>query len=460
MKGNHMKQYNIHLDPAKMPDAWYNINPDMPAPMSPPLHPGTMQPVGPEDLAPLFPMELIKQEVSMEPMISIPGEIMDIYKLWRPTPLRRAYRLEQALDTPAKIFYKNESVSPSGSHKINTSVAQAYYNKQEGVNELSTETGAGQWGTALSIACAMFDMKCTVYMVKVSFQQKPYRRSLIESYGAKIIASPSDTTNYGRQVLAEMPDTTGSLGIAISEAIEVAASSGGTIKYSLGSVLNHVLLHQTIIGEEAKLQMDSVGEYPDVIIGCVGGGSNYAGLAFPFVPDKVKGGKNIDFIGAEPTSCPTMTKGAYGYDFGDTGEMTPLLKQYTLGHSFVPPAIHAGGLRYHGVATQVAHLLKHDVMRAEAYHQNACFNSAVLFAKAEGILPAPESSHAIHAAVDEALKCKESGETKTILFNLSGHGHFDMTAYDAYLSGSLEDYHLEDDIIKESTANLPVVEGF
>ena len=455
-----MKQHNILLDSSKMPDAWYNINPDMPAPMSPPLHPGTKQPVGPEDLAPLFPMELIKQEVSMEPMISIPGEIMDIYRLWRPTPLRRAYRLEQALDTPAKIFYKNESVSPSGSHKINTSVAQAYYNKQEGVNELSTETGAGQWGTALSIACAMFDMKCTVYMVKVSFQQKPYRRSLIESYGAKIIASPSDTTNYGRQVLAEMPDTTGSLGIAISEAIEVAASSGGSIKYSLGSVLSHVLLHQTIIGEEAKLQMDSVGEYPDVVIGCVGGGSNYAGLAFPYVPDKLKGGKNIDFIGAEPTSCPTMTKGVYGYDFGDTGEMTPLLKQYTLGHSFVPPAIHAGGLRYHGVATQVAHLLKHDVMRAEAYHQNACFKSAVLFAKSEGILPAPESSHAIHAAVDEALKCKESGETKTILFNLSGHGHFDMTAYDAYLSGKLEDYHLEDDIIKEATAHLPEVEGF
>lgn len=450
--------YNILLDPSKMPDAWYNIMPHLPAPLPPPLHPGTKQPIGPDDLAPLFPMALIGQEVSTEEMISIPGEIMDAYKLWRPTPLRRAYRLEKALGTPAKIYYKNESVSPSGSHKLNTAVAQAYYNKQEGIQELSTETGAGQWGTALSIACAMFNMKCTVYMVRVSFTQKPFRRSLMQTYGGDVISSPSDTTEIGKKIMAEQPDTTGSLGMAISEAIEVAVKSGGTIKYSLGSVLNHVLLHQTIIGEEAKMQMESVGAYPDVVIGCVGGGSNYAGIAYPYMKDKLTQGKDIDFVAVEPTACPTLTRGIYAYDFGDTGEMTPLLKQFTLGHSFVPPGIHAGGLRYHGVASQIALLVKEGVSRAVAYHQNPVFEAGIQFTRAEGIVPAPESCHAIKAAIDEALKCKESGETKTILFNLSGHGHFDMTAYDAYFNGSLEDFDLDQAAIDKAEAEIPQID--
>ncbi len=453
-----MKEYNILLDAKKMPDAWYNIMPDMPTPMKPPLHPGTLQPAGPDDLAPIFPMPLIEQEMSPERFISIPGEVLDIYRLWRPTPLRRAYRLEKALDTPAKIYYKNESVSPSGSHKINTAVAQAYYNKVSGINELTTETGAGQWGTALSIACSMFDMKCAVYMVKVSFTQKPYRRSLIEAYGAKIYASPSDNTEIGRKMAAEHPGTSGSLGMAISEAVEAAVTSGGTKKYSLGSVLNHVLLHQSIIGEEAKLQMDSVGDYPDVVIGCCGGGSNFAGLAFPFARDKIVDGKDIDFLGVEPAACPTLTRGPYAYDFGDTGQMTPLLLQYTLGHNFVPPGIHAGGLRYHGIAAQLANLVQDGIMRAEALHQNACFEAALLFAKAEGIIPAPETSHAIRGAIDEALKCKESGEAKTILFNFSGHGHFDMSAYDDYLAGNLTDYDLDQAVIDEGVASIPKID--
>jgi len=450
-----MTDYSIHLDPKKMPDAWYNILPDLPVPFPPPLHPATHEPITPDALSALFPPGLIEQEVSPQREISIPGEIMDAYHLWRPTPLRRAYRLEKALGTPAKIFYKNESVSPSGSHKINTSVAQAYYNKIAGINELTTETGAGQWGSALSIACSMFNMKCTVYMVRVSFEQKPYRRSLMQTYGATVLASPSNTTEFGRKVLAEQPNTTGSLGIAISEAIEVAAKSNGKIKYSLGSVLNHVLLHQTIIGQEAKLQLESIGEYPDIIIGCVGGGSNYAGITFPFVPDKLKGGKKIDFIAVEPAACPTMTRGPYAYDFGDTGQMTPLLKQFTLGHNFVPPGIHAGGLRYHGVATLVAVLVKEGIMRAVAVLQNPVFEACVTFARCEGIIPAPESGHAIRAAIDEALKCKESGESKTILFNLCGHGHFDMTAYDAYFSGKLEDYELEDSVLKAAEKCIP-----
>lgn len=453
-----MTQYCIGLDAAKMPDAWYNIIPDLPAPLPPPLHPGTKQPLNPNDLAALFPPGLIEQEVSGQPMISIPGEIMDAYRLWRPTPLRRAYRLEKALGTPAKIFYKNESVSPAGSHKLNTAVAQAYYNKVAGTTGLSTETGAGQWGTALSIACSMFKMDCTVYMVRVSFQQKPYRRSFMQTFGAKVLSSPSDTTDFGRKVLKEMPDTTGSLGIAITEAIEIAAKSGGSIKYSLGSVLNHVLLHQTIIGEEAKLQMESVGEYPDVVIGCVGGGSNYAGISFPYTQDKLKKGKKIDFIAVEPTACPTMTRGPYAYDFGDTGQMTPLLKQYTLGHDFIPPGIHAGGLRYHGVATLVALLLKEKVIRAVAVRQNPVFEAAIMFAQAEGIVPAPESSHAIRVAIDEALKCKESGEKKTILFNLSGHGHFDMTAYDNYFNGKLEDIDLDEEALRRAEAAIPKVD--
>lgn len=450
-----MHNYNILLDADKMPDAWYNVMPDMPTPMAPPLHPGTHQPVAPTDLAALFPPELIEQEASMQPFISIPGDIMDAYRLWRPTPLRRAYRLEKALGTPAKIFYKNESVSPSGSHKLNTAVAQAYYNKISGISELTTETGAGQWGTALSIACSMFQMKCTVYMVRVSFDQKPYRRGLMQTYGGKVISSPSDTTDFGKKIRAEMPDTTGSLGIAISEAIEVAAKSGGTIKYSLGSVLNHVLLHQTIIGEEAKLQMEQAEAYPDIVIGCVGGGSNFAGLAFPYVHDKLKKGKNIKFLAVEPSACPTMTRGTYAYDFGDTAGMTPLLMQYTLGHNFMPPGIHAGGLRYHGVASQVAHLLHEGVVDAVSVHQNPVFKANLLFAQCEGIVPAPESGHAIRAAIDEALKCKEAGQEKTILFNLSGHGHFDMTAYDAYLRGNLEDYELEDDVLENGISSIP-----
>lgn len=452
-----MNQYNILLDPKKMPDSWYNINADMPTPMAPVLHPGTQQPVQAEDLAAIFPMGLIAQEMSPERYISIPGEVMDKLLLYRPTPLRRAYRLEAALGTPAKIFYKNESVSPSGSHKINTSIAQAYYNKAEGVNELSTETGAGQWGTALSIACAMFDMKCTVYMVRISFEQKPYRKSLMQAYGGRVVASPSMETDIGRKFNEDYPGTTGSLGMAISEAVEIAAKSGGSIKYSLGSVLNHVCMHQTIIGQEAKLQMESVGEYPDVVIGCCGGGSNFAGVAFPFVKDRLDGKSNVWCVAVEPAACPTLTRGPFAYDFGDTGGMTPLMKQYTLGHNFMPPGIHAGGLRYHGVATQVAHLKKEGHIGALALMQNPCFESSLLFAKCEGIIPAPESSHAIRGAVEEALRCKEAGEAKTILFNLSGHGHFDMTAYDAYLSGNLQDVALDEEALRKGAESIPKI---
>ncbi|MFO7975434.1 MAG: TrpB-like pyridoxal phosphate-dependent enzyme [Candidatus Hydrogenedentota bacterium] len=449
-----MTQYNILLDANKMPDAWYNVTPDLPKPLDPPLHPATQKPLQPSDLAAIFPMSLIEQEVSTEPAISIPGEVMDIYQLYRPTPLRRAYRLEKMLDTPAKIFYKNESVTPSGSHKINTAIAQAYFNKKDGVNELTTETGAGQWGTALSIACAMLGMKCTVYMVRVSFEQKPYRRVLMQTYDGNVIASPSDTTDSGRAFLAKDPNTTGSLGMAISEAVEVAAKSEGRAKYSLGSVLNHVLLHQTVVGLEAKLQMAQAEAEPDVVIGCVGGGSNYAGLAFPFLPDKNKG-KDIDFIAVEPTACPTLTRGLYAYDYGDTAHLTPLLLQYTLGHQFVPPGIHAGGLRYHGVAQQIALLVREGVMRAVAVRQNPVFEALKTFAVAEGILAAPESGHAIRVAMDEALKCKESGESKTILFNLSGHGHFDMSAYDAYFNKKLEDFDLEQSVIDAAEAMIP-----
>jgi len=450
--------YNVLLDPAKLPDAWYNINPDFPTPLPPPLHPATHQPVQSSDLEAIFPRTLIEQEVSNQQYISIPGEVMDIYRLWRPSPLRRAYRLEKALDTPAKIFYKNESVSPAGSHKLNTAVPQAYYNKKEGVYGLTTETGAGQWGTALSIACSMFGMTCIVYMVKISYDQKPYRRILMQTYGGKVIASPSDTTQFGKEILSKDPNSEGSLGIAISEAVEVAVKSGGKMKYTLGSVLNHVLLHQTIIGEEAKLQMDSIGEYPDIVIGCVGGGSNFAGLAFPFAHDVLKQGKKIKFLAVEPAACPTMTRGSYTYDFGDTAGLTPLLKQYTLGHDFMPPGIHAGGLRYHGVASQVAHLIHHEIVTPVSVLQNPVFEANLLFAKSEGILPAPESGHAIRVAIDEAIKCKETGESKTILFNLSGHGHFDMSAYDAYLNNQLSDYELSEDILKKGLESVPKVE--
>ncbi|MCC6794083.1 MAG: TrpB-like pyridoxal phosphate-dependent enzyme [Candidatus Hydrogenedentes bacterium] len=453
-----MNRYNILLDPAQMPDHWYNIVADMPVPMDPPLHPGTMKPCEPGDLAAIFPEPLIEQEMSAQRDISIPGEVMDIYRLWRPTPLRRAYRLEKALGTPAKIYYKNESVSPSGSHKINTSVPQVYYNKKSGINEITTETGAGQWGTALSIACSMFDVKCTVYMVRVSYEQKPYRRILIETYGGKVVPSPSNTTDSGRAFLARDPDSTGSLGMAISEAVEVAAKSGGSIKYALGSVLNHVLLHNSIIGLEAKKQMELAGDYPDVVIGCCGGGSNFAGLAFPFVQDKIVKKLKTDIIASEPAACPTLTRGLYAYDFGDTAHLTPLLKQYTLGSNFMPPGIHAGGLRYHGVAQQVAHLAHQDIIRAVAVKQNPVFEASLMFAKAEGIVPAPESGHAIRAAVDEALKCKETGEKKTILFNLSGHGHFDMSSYESYLANKLQDYELDDEVIQAAEAEIPKVE--
>lgn len=424
------------LTEKEMPQAWYNVAADLPSLPPPPLHPATNQPIGPEDLAPLFPMGLIMQEVSTERWIPIPEPVLDVYRLWRPTPLHRALKLEKALDTPAKIYYKNESVSPAGSHKPNTAVAQAYYNKQEGVKRITTETGAGQWGSALAMACRFFELECLVYMVKVSYHQKPYRRSLMHVWGAEVIPSPSDTTESGRKVLAQDPESTGSLGIAISEAVEVAATHSDT-HYSLGSVLNHVLLHQTIVGQEARKQMEMAGAYPDVIIGCIGGGSNFAGLSFPFVKDKLDG-KPTKIVAVEPTACPSVTKGEHRYDFGDTVGLTPLLMMHTLGHDFKPSPIHAGGLRYHGMAPLVSHLVKLGVIEAVAYPQKPVFEAAVTFARTEGIIPAPETAHAIRAVIDEALACKESGEEKTILFNFSGHGHFDLSAYDAYLEGRME----------------------
>ncbi len=454
-----MSDTKIFLPESEMPRQWYNIMADLPKPMPPVLHPGTGQPVGPADLAPLFPMELIKQEVSAEQFIDIPDEIIDIYKLWRPSPLYRATRLEKALDTPAKIYYKYEGVSPAGSHKPNTAIAQAYYNKQEGVKRITTETGAGQWGSALSLACNFFDIECKVYMVKISFQQKPYRRSMIKTWGASIVPSPSNETNAGRAVLEKDPDSPGSLGIAISEAVEDAATRDDT-KYSLGSVLNHVLMHQSIIGLESKKQLEIAGDYPDVVIGCVGGGSNFAGLAFPFLKDKFDG-KEVRAVAVEPASCPTLTRGPYAYDFGDNAQMTPLLAMYTLGHNFVPPPIHAGGLRYHGMAPQVSHLVKENFVEAVAYKQLHVFESGKTFARSEGIIPAPESTHAIHAAVVEALKAKEEGKSRTILFNLSGHGHFDMAAFDAYFDGKLEDHALPEENIKQALdmiKDLPPVE--
>jgi len=453
------KNKMVFLPQDEIPTHWYNIQADLPEPLPPPLDPTTLKPMPLEPLFRIFAKELVAQEVSTQRYIPIPDEVLECYKLIaRPTPLIRATRLEEYLDTPARIYYKWEGVTPAGSHKPNTAIAQAYYNKKEGVAGLTTETGAGQWGTALSIACSMFNLECTVYMVKISFQQKPYRRTLMQCYGAKVIPSPSDTTDFGKEILKSDPNNTGSLGIAISEAIEVAAKSGGSKKYTLGSVLNHVLLHQTIIGEEAKLQMESIDEYPDIVIGCVGGGSNFAGLAFPFVHDVLKKGKKIKFIAVEPAACPTMTRGIYAYDFGDTAGMTPLLKQYTLGHKFMPPGIHAGGLRYHGVAAQLAHLIKHGIITPTAVLQNPVFQANVLFAKCEGIIPAPESGHAVRVAIDEALKCKESGESKTILFNLSGHGHFDMSAYDEFINSKLPDYELEDEVLKRGFDGIPKVD--
>ncbi|ACO04123.1 MAG TPA: TrpB-like pyridoxal phosphate-dependent enzyme [Persephonella sp.] len=428
----------ILLEDHEIPKQWYNILPDLPSPLEPPLDPQTNQPMSPEKLKALFPEALIEQEVSDKRWIDIPPEVLDIYSIWRPTPLIRADRLEEFLDTPAKIYYKYEGVSPAGSHKPNTAVAQAYYNAKEGVKRLTTETGAGQWGSSLAFAGQYFGIEIKVYMVKVSYHQKPYRRVLMETWGAKVIPSPSPYTETGKRILEEDPDNPGSLGIAISEAVEEALSREDT-HYSLGSVLNHVLLHQTVIGLEAKKQLEKVGQYPDIVIGSAGGGSNFAGLSLPFVMDKLEGSKNPRFIAVEPSSCPTLTKGRYEYDFGDTAGMTPLMKMHTLGHDFIPPSIHAGGLRYHGMAPIISKLYEEKIIEAVAVPQTAIFKAAVDFARTEGIIPAPESAHAVRAAIDEALRCRETGEEKVILFNLSGHGLLDLSAYQQYLEGKLTD---------------------
>jgi tryptophan synthase beta chain len=441
------------LKDEQMPTTWVNVLPSLKEPMEPPLDPRTLTPLGPEGLQAIFPMALIEQEFSPQPVIDIPGEVLDIYRLWRPTPLYRALRLEKALDTPAHIYYKYEGVSPAGSHKPNTAVAQAYYNKKEGIRRLATETGAGQWGSALALACRLFDMDCTVYMVKVSYQQKPYRRMMMNTWGAEVYASPSEHTQSGRAVLAESPDSPGSLGIAISEAVEDAATHADT-NYSLGSVLNHVLLHQTVIGQETKLQMAMAGEAPDVVIGCFGGGSNFAGIALPYVLDKLDG-SSVRLMAVEPTACPSLTKGVYAYDYGDTSKLTPLVKMYTLGHDFVPAGIHAGGLRYHGASPLMSHLLRLGILEARAYRQIPVFEAAVKFARSEGILPAPESAHAILAAIDEALAAREEGRPRVVLFNLSGHGHFDLGAFDSYLSGKLQDYEHPDEAIARAMKSLP-----
>ena len=452
-----MKNRKFTLEEKDIPEKWYNIVADMPNKPLPPLHPATHQPIGPEALAPLFPMELIKQEVSAEKFIEIPDEIRDIYTLWRPTPLYRAYNLEKALDTPAKIYYKYEGTSPSGSHKPNTAIAQAYYNKQEGVKRITTETGAGQWGSALSFACKHFGMECEVYMVRISYDQKPYRKLMMNTWGANVIASPSNQTEAGRKILAQNPDSPGSLGIAISEAVERAATDEET-KYSLGSVLNHVLMHQTIIGEEALIQMEKAGDFPDIVVAPFGGGSNFAGISFPFLRYKLTEGKQVRCIASEPSSCPKLTKGVFRYDFGDTVGMTPLLPMYTLGHNFVPAPIHAGGLRYHGAGVVVSQLLKDQLIEARAHHQLECFEAGVLFAQTEGIIPAPEANHAIATVIAEAEQAKKEGASKTILFNLCGHGNFDMSAYEDYLSGKLVEHELTQQEIENALADLDTPE--
>jgi tryptophan synthase beta chain len=451
-----MGNQRIMLSEKEMVQRWYNVAADLPKPLAPPLNPATGKPIGPEALAPIFPKALIMQEMSTERWIDIPDPVNEVLKLWRPTPLSRAYNLEKALGTPARIYYKNESFSPPGSHKPNTAVAQAYYNKQEGITRIATETGAGQWGSALAFACYKFGLKCTVYMVRVSYDQKPFRKSMMHIWNAEVFPSPTDRTEAGRAFRKRFPNTTGSLGMAISEAMEDAATHGDT-NYSLGSVLNHVMLHQTVIGLEAQKQFQVAGDYPDILIGCAGGGSNFAGFTLPFIPDKLKG-RSLRIIASEPAACPTLTKGPFRYDFGDTGKMTPLLKMYTLGHSFVPPGIHAGGLRYHGMAPIVSHLKALDLIEAQAYHQIECFDAGVLFAQTEGIIPAPETNHAIRAAVVEALKCKETGEEKCIAFNFSGHGHLDLASYDKYFDKLLEDFEYPDDMIVESLKELPVME--
>lgn len=445
------------LDEEEIPRHWYNIQADLPEPLPPPLHPGTGQPIGPDDLAPLFPMELIKQEVSTERYVDIPEEVVDVYRLWRPTPLYRAHRLERALDTPAKIYYKYEGGSPPGSHKPNTAVAQAHYNKKEGVKRISTETGAGQWGSALSFGGACFGIEIKVYMVRVSYDQKPYRRIMMHAWGAQCVPSPSTDTETGRDALKKDPDCAGSLGMAISEAVDDCLNHEDT-KYSLGSVLNHVLMHQTVNGLEAKKLMEKADAYPDILVGCVGGGSNFAGLFLPFVKDKIDGTKpELQIINVEPESCPTMTKGPYAYDYGDVAGLAPIVKMYTLGHSFMPPPVHAGGLRYHGMAPIICHLRRLGLVEARAVPQLATFEAGVQFARSEGIISAPETDHAIRVGIDEALKCRESGEAKTILIAHSGHGHFDMGAYQAYFEGKLEDYAYPEDKVTEALAALPKV---
>jgi tryptophan synthase beta chain len=448
----------ILLDESEMPTRWYNVIPDLPSPPPPPLHPGTREPVGPEDLAPLFPMDLILQEVSTERYIDIPQEVQDVYKIWRPSPLFRAHRLEKALGTPARIYYKYEGVSPAGSHKPNTAVPQVFYNAKAGVKKITTETGAGQWGTALAFACQIFGLDCEVWQVRASYDAKPYRRTMMQVYGATVHPSPSELTESGRKILEADPDSPGSLGIAISEAVEVAAQTP-EIRYALGSVLNHVLLHQTIIGEEALLQLAKVGDTPDVIVGCTGGGSNFGGLAFPFLREKLAGRMSPTIRAVEPAACPSLTKGVYAYDFGDTLGLTPLMKMHTLGHDFIPDPIHAGGLRYHGMSPLISHIYELGLMEAVSQPQSACFNAGVLFARTEGIVPAPEPTHAIAAAIDEALRCKETGEEKVILTALCGHGHLDLAAYERYLSGNIVDYAYPEEKVAEALSHLPKIEG-
>jgi tryptophan synthase beta chain len=450
-----MRETKVILPDREIPKQWYNIMADMPNLPRPPLHPGTRQPIGPEDLSAIFPMALIEQEVTTERWIDIPDEVLDIYALWRPSPLYRAHRLEAALGTPAKIYYKYEGVSPAGSHKPNTSIPQAFYNKAAGMKRIATETGAGQWGSSMALAGAMFGLEVTVYMVRVSYNQKPYRRMSMETWGATVHPSPSALTNSGRKLLEADPDSPGSLGIAISEAVEDAATHADT-NYALGSVLNHVLLHQTVIGLEAKKQFELVGDYPDIVIGCCGGGSNLGGVSFPFLRDKING-RELRVIAVEPTSCPTLTKGEFRYDFGDTAGLTPLMMMYTLGHDFMPPGIHAGGLRYHADSPLVCQLYHDKLIEAVAYGQTGVFEAAIKFAKSEGIIPAPESSHAIKGAIDEALKAKEEGKEKTIFFNLSGHGYLDMTAYSDFLAGKITDYEYPEENIREALKKLPVI---
>jgi len=446
----------ITLDESEIPRQWYNLLADLPSPPPPVLHPGTLQPVGPDDLAPLFPMALILQEVSGDRYVDIPEEVLDAYRLWRPSPLYRAHRLEKALGTPAKIFYKYEGVSPAGSHKPNTAVPQAFYNAEAGMRRLTTETGAGQWGTALAFGCAQFGLECEIWQVRASYDQKPYRKIMMEVFGGVVHPSPSDLTQSGRAILAEHPDSPGSLGIAISEAVEVAAQDPQT-NYALGSVLNHVLLHQTVIGQEALAQFVKVGLTPDVIVGCTGGGSNFAGLAFPFLREKLAGRMDVTLRAVEPASCPSLTKGVYAYDFGDTAGMTPLMKMYTLGHDFIPDPIHAGGLRYHGMSPLISHIYQLGLIEAVAKTQRECFEAGVQFARTEGIVPAPEPTHALAACVEEALRCKETGESKVILTALCGHGHLDLAAYGAYLAGNLADHELTTEEISEYVSALPSV---